>query len=73
MSKHGRLYNFAPNKSYTKDLREPSARLGITLPAKIRNTEIRPRTKVQDVADCVIDLKCNRAGHLARCDDEVKP
>lgn len=43
--------------------------LGISLRDKIRNTEIRRKTKVRDIVKEVARMKWRWAGHIARCGD----
>jgi hypothetical protein len=43
--------------------------LGISLRDRIRNDEIRKRTKVTDIARRIADLKWQWAGHIARRTD----
>lgn len=45
------------------------AMLGISLLDRVRNTEIRRRTKVVDIGDRIAKLKWRWAGHLARFGD----
>jgi len=46
------------------------AMLGIRLQDRIRNTEIRRRTKVQDIIQRITTLKWKWAGHVARFKDD---
>lgn len=43
--------------------------LGVSLRDKIRNTELRRRTKVRDIVEEVAKMKWRWAGHIARYDD----
>lgn len=43
--------------------------LGIRLQDRVRNTEIRRRTKVKDIGERVVELKWSWAGHMARRGD----
>jgi hypothetical protein len=45
------------------------AMLGVSLRDRIRNDEIRKRTKVTDIARRIADLKWQWAGHIARRTD----
>jgi hypothetical protein len=45
------------------------AMLGVSLRDRIRNDEIRKRTKVTDIARRIADLKWQWAGHIARMTD----
>jgi hypothetical protein len=45
------------------------AMLGVSLRDRIRNDEIRKRTKVADIARWIADLKWQWAGHIARRTD----
>ena len=45
------------------------AMLGVSLRDRIRNTEIRRRTKVEDVGVKIARLKWRWAGHISRRDD----
>ncbi|XP_048522724.1 uncharacterized protein LOC125504564 [Dendroctonus ponderosae] len=45
--------------------------LGISLRDKIRNTEIRRKTKVKDMIEHVAELKWQWAGHVARQNTKV--
>lgn len=46
------------------------AMLGVSLRDRIRNTEIRRRTKLTDIAQRVASLKWKWAGHISRREDE---
>ena len=43
--------------------------LNITLRDKVRNSEIRNKTKVKDIIEKIKEAKWRRAGHVARRDD----
>jgi hypothetical protein len=45
------------------------ALLGVSLRDRIRNDEIRKRTKLTDIARRIVDLKWQWAGHIARRTD----
>ncbi|CAH2237128.1 jg23267 [Pararge aegeria aegeria] len=56
--------NYGPHKKAQRAMER--AMLGVSLRDKIRNVEIRRRTRVTDIAQRVAKLKWQRAGHIVR-------